>query len=198
MMRFRVASTQTGMALVTSMLLLVILTILALSMFRSVGTEERIAGNTREKERALHAANSAQSYAEWWLLQDGNTAAGPVSCASGLIASPTQGQICAQTPQSEFGKTTAMVSAPNFPWLATAVSYAPPGMTFGDVPSTDFSNPPYFANPGFWITDVGVSGDGAGEMYQVDAYGYGGAPTTVAVVESVFEVKTGLVNRGGL
>ena len=68
------AANQRGVALVTSLLLLVIITILALSMFRSFGTQERIAGNLREKERALHAADSAQQYAEWWLLQSNNTA----------------------------------------------------------------------------------------------------------------------------
>ena len=68
------------MALVTSILLLLIITILALSMFRSFGTQERIAGNLREKERALHAADSAQQYAEWWLLQSNNTAAGAIAC----------------------------------------------------------------------------------------------------------------------
>jgi len=58
-----------GIALVTSLLLLLIITILALSMFRSFGSLEKIAGNLREKDRALHAAESAQQYAEWWLTQ---------------------------------------------------------------------------------------------------------------------------------
>ena len=58
---------QRGMVLISSLLLLIIITILALSMFRSLSTQEKIAGNVREKERALHAAVSAQQYAEWWL-----------------------------------------------------------------------------------------------------------------------------------
>ncbi len=61
------AGGQRGVALVTSLLLLLIITIVALSMFRGLGTQERIAGNVREKERALHAAVTAQQYAEWWL-----------------------------------------------------------------------------------------------------------------------------------
>jgi len=39
-----------GVALISSLLLLLIITILALSMFRSFGTQERIAGNLREKD----------------------------------------------------------------------------------------------------------------------------------------------------
>ena len=87
----RIAANQRGVALVTSLLLLLIITILALSMFRSFGTQERIAGNLREKERALHAADSAQQYAEWWLLQGNNTAAGAVACAAGLAGGDPDG-----------------------------------------------------------------------------------------------------------
>ena len=53
-------ATQRGVALISAMLLLIIITILGMSMFRSFPTQEKIAGNVREKERALHAANSAQ------------------------------------------------------------------------------------------------------------------------------------------
>lgn len=188
--------TQTGMALVTSLLLLLIITILALSMFRSFGTQERIAGNLREKERALHAAESAQEYAEWWLLQGNNVAIGAVQCAAGtLIASVTVGQICNQSMQAQG------VSLTQVPW-STQVTYAPQGMvimpTSGYTPTANNSNPPYFASPAFYITDMGIAANGQGEAYQIDAYGYGSAASTVAVVESTFEVQQGVVNRGGL
>ena len=58
---------QRGLALVTALLLLIVVTIMALSMFRSFGIQERIAGNTRDKQRAINAAESAQQYAEYWL-----------------------------------------------------------------------------------------------------------------------------------
>ena len=57
---------------------------------------------------------------------------------------------------------------------------------------------PYFNTPAFWITDLGIAADAAGEAYQIDAYGYGSAANTVAIVESVYEVQQGVVNRGGL
>ena len=180
---------QRGVALVTSLLLLIIITILALSMFRSFGTQEKIAGNLREKERALHAAVSAQQYAEWWLLQGNNTAAGAIACSVSLAATATVGQICNLTPQ------LSGVNVTQVPWV-TQVTYTPTGMILGAA--TDPANPPYFATPAFWITDRGTSTDGAGEAYQIDAYGYGSAASTVAVVESAYEVQQGVVNRGGL
>jgi type IV pilus assembly protein PilX len=180
---------QRGVALVTSLLLLVIITILALSMFRSFGTQEKIAGNLREKERALHAANSAVQYAEWWLTRTNNTAAGAIACTVSLAATPTSGQICNQTPQQALWDPTQPSQWP------AQVTYAPPGMLFV---ATGPGNPPYFATPAFWIADRGVSADGSGEAYQIDAYGYGSAASTVAVVESAYEIQQGVVNRGGL
>jgi type IV pilus assembly protein PilX len=182
---------QRGVALVTSLLLLVIITILALSMFRSFGTQEKIAGNLREKERALHAANSALQYAEWWLLQNNNTAAGAIACTASVAATPTVGQICNQTPQQAgWDPTQAGL------WPAQ-VTYTPENMLLVGQPLVA-GNPPYFATPAFWIADRGVAADASGEAYQIDAYGYGSAASTVATVESVYEIQQGVVNRGGL
>jgi type IV pilus assembly protein PilX len=185
------AAAQRGVALISSLLLLIIITILALSMFRSFGTQEKIAGNLREKDRALHAAVSAQQYGEWWLIQGSNAAVGAVVCAVGTLnANLGQGQICNQTPlQAGFAVTTV-------PW-GTQVQYVPPTMGVPGVAGTN-GDPPYFAAPAFYISDRGVAGDGAGEAYQIDAYGYGSTAGTVAVVESTYEVAQGVVNRGGL
>lgn len=183
---------QRGVALISSLLLLVIITILALSMFRSFGTQERIAGNLREKERALHAATSAQQYGEWWLLQGNNAAIGAIPCVAGfLTATISVGQICNQSPQ-----VAAMPLTTAFPW-PIRVEYTPPNMILNGQPPVA-GNPSYFATPAFYITDIGVAADAGGEAYQIDAYGYGSAGTTVAVVESTYEVKQGVVNRGGL
>jgi type IV pilus assembly protein PilX len=40
---------QGGMVLITALLLLIVVTILAVGMFRSFGLDEKIAGNMREK-----------------------------------------------------------------------------------------------------------------------------------------------------
>ena len=192
------AAVQRGVALISSLLLLLIITILALSMFRSFGTQERIAGNLREKDRALHAAVSAQQYGEWWLTQGSNTAIGAVACALGTFsANLGQGQICNQTPiQAGFNVTQVGTTVPTAGW-ATQVTYVPPTMGVPGVAGAN-GDPPYFAAPAFYIADLGVAGDAAGEAYQIDAYGYGSAAGTVAVVESTYEVAQGVVNRGGL
>jgi type IV pilus assembly protein PilX len=180
-----------GFALFTALLLLMIITILAMSMFRAFGTQEHIAGNVREKERAFHAAESVQQYGEWWLLQGNNSAIGAQACAAGLINgnSPNAGQICTTT-LVQNGQT---VTAPGT-W-ASATTYLPAGMSVTPGVNGTNGDPPYAAMPGFYIADVGVAADTQGEAYQIDSYGYGGSLATVAVVESVYEVQQGVVCR---
>jgi type IV pilus assembly protein PilX len=197
---------QRGVALVTSMLLLLIITIIALSMFRSFAVQEHVAGNLREKERALHAAESAQQYGEWWLTQGNNVAVGSVPCAVGtLSANIQQGQICTQTLVQTQG--VALLTQVPIPW-PIQVTYLPPGMSVTPGVNGVNGDPPYAITPAFYITDLGPAGDGQGEAYQVDAYGSGStaltnagvavASATVAVVESTYEVQQGIHNLGGL
>ena len=196
-----------GMALVSSMLLLLIITILALSMFRSFGTLEKIAGNMREKDRALHAAVSVQQYAEWWLTQPAGSvaASAPVTCAAGapLNANAGQGQICtnATSFQSLGIDPTQLDPTQPFPWPVSYVQYSPPGMGTPTQVGTNANvanDPAYAWTPGFYIVDLSVAADAAGEAYQVTAFSSGGTTGTVAVVESTYEVQQGVVNRGGL
>ncbi len=195
--------TQRGVALVTSLLLLLIITIIALSMFRSFAVQEHVAGNLREKERALHAADVAQQYGEWWLLQANNAAVGPVQCQAGTIsanANVSAGQICNQTLQQQAIPITTI------PW-PIQVTYQPPGMLVAPAVAPPGADPAYAITPAFYITDIGPAGDGQGEAYQVDAYGSGStaltsggnavATATIAVVESTYEVQLGVNNLGG-
>jgi type IV pilus assembly protein PilX len=189
---------QRGIALVTSLLLLLIITILALSMFRSFGSMERIAGNLREKDRALHAAVSAQQYAEWWLTQPAAVADAtvPVTCGAGppLNANAGEGQICSQQTSLEL----LGIAVTQVPWAAvTYVQYSPPGSTT-PLQVGPNSDPPYALTPGFYISDLGPSADAQGEVYQVDAFSSGATTNTIAVVESIYELQQGVANRGGL
>jgi type IV pilus assembly protein PilX len=187
---------QRGVVLVTSLLLLVVVTIIALSMFRSFGIQERIAGNMREKQRALQAAISVQQSAENWLSDNGTAL--PVSCSALLNGNVGFGQICANK------LVDVVPDITNPPWqiggVPVGVSYLPAGMSISLTPTVNaasLANPTYYGTPGFYISDMGPSADPniPGEIYQVDAYAYGGTSNTVAVVESTYAVYTSSSNR---
>jgi type IV pilus assembly protein PilX len=195
---------QHGIVMITSLLLLIVVTIMALAMFRGFGVEEKIAGNMREKQRALSAAISAQQYAEWWLSSGGgSTASAPVVCSTTQNANLNQGQICSnKLPLSVVNNDVTTV-----PWVVggapVGVTYVPPNMvpamTFATTTSAAGgpSNPTYFGKPTFYISDMGPSADPTipGEIYQIDAFGYGGNSNTAAVVESTYAVYVGSSNR---
>ena len=170
---------QRGIALMTSVLLLIVLTIMALSMMRSYGVEERIAGNTRDKQRAFNAAVSAQQYAEYWLAS--GTAPASTTCGTGLVAM-TAGEVC----------TNAITNLNVLPW-STGVNYTQFTTAGGNgvMAAVGSGVGNYYSTPTFYIQDLGAAPGalGNGELYQVDAVGYGGSAATVAIVESTYLIS---------
>jgi type IV pilus assembly protein PilX len=168
-------SRQRGVVMIAALLLLLVATILAFGMFHAFGTEQKIAGNVRDKGRALLAAESTEQYAEWWMLNG----APPTSVCNAIVSS-TVGQVC----------SNPIATPAAVPW-AVGVSYLPPDPTTGLTMPLNGANGPavgtYFGSPLFYVTDLGPAQ--GGEVYQIDAMGYGGTQNTVAVVESTYVVK---------
>jgi type IV pilus assembly protein PilX len=168
---------QHGMVLVSSLLLLLVVTILAVSMFRSFGVDEKIAGNTRDKQLAVQAAQSAEQFAENWLASNmslsaaaATGAANPlpiVNCTSTVPA--TVGQIC----------SNALASPGTLPWAA-GVTYSPPTFNVPNAPTLS-------STPKFYI--YALSTLTSPYQYLIDAVGYGTSPNTVAIVEVVYSLK---------
>ena len=179
---------QRGVALITAMLLLIVVTIMALSMFRSYGTQERLAGNTRDKQRAINAAISAQQYAESLLASGAAPATG--TCPAGLLPSLTSSEVCnvalpdfSKLPWTA-GNTYIQFTSNTINGVANVISAVGTNDKAGQSAS-------YVQAPVFYITDLGANaGSPPGEVYQVDALGFGGTSNTVAVVESTFVIGT--------
>ena len=188
-----------GIALVSALLMLVVMTILGLAMFRSFGLMERMSGNTREKQRALSAASTAQTYAEWWLTAAGGANASAGTACNGQTATA---QVCSNA-------LTNPSSVSN--WVA-GVTYnplTPAGTPLFNVAAAGTLNA-YAAAPLFYISyltgSYNASTGTQTSAYQIDAAGYAGTANTVAVVESTYAVSvtyttqttnTKFVNLGG-
>jgi type IV pilus assembly protein PilX len=183
-------SRQAGMVLVTALLMLIVVTILAVAMFRSFGLDEKIAGNLREKQRALNAAETAEQYAEYWLSAgNGSATSAPITCSSVVVVPASAPQIC----------TNPLVTPAVLPWQEAGnnvgVQYTPQVPTVMNV-TTTIGAGSYYATPAFYITYIGASPGGLGKIYQIDAQGFGGSPDTIAVVESTYIVQTGVKDLG--
>jgi Tfp pilus assembly protein PilX len=107
-------------------------------------------------------------------------------------------QICSNT------LPTVVTDVTQVPWLiggaAAGATYTPAGMIISTTPVNNvlIPNPSYFKAPTFYISDLGASADPSipGEIYQIDAVGYGGNSNTAAVVESTYAVYTSSACRG--
>ncbi len=174
---------QRGFVMIVGLLMLVVMTVLSISMFRSFGLQERIAGNTREKERALAAAQSALQYGEWWLSSGVNAGTG-ANCGAGSVVNANvlaQMRVCSN-PLVDPAVLTS--------WTARA-DYLPPDMTVtagatgGLAVNGDIN---YFKKPALYINYLGLAPDGKSLVYQVSGLGYGGSETAAAVVQSTYQV----------
>ena len=180
---------QRGIVLVSAMIILVVLTLLAISSFRSFGLQERIAGNTRDKQMAFQVAQETLQYGEWWLTKNGATP--DSTCPAGL--NTTTISICSTT------VTYATFSS--VPWGGTGTSAI--GFSVNPAPPNGFSTSggtnTYAITPRLYIFDLGGSPIAPGvNLYQVTAMAEGGKANSVAVVQSIYSLQNAVKNLGGL
>jgi type IV pilus assembly protein PilX len=181
---------QRGIVLISSLLLLLVITILALAMFRSMGLGEKISGNVREKERALHSAVIAEQYAEWWLSSSINSSQAPVACSATASANVSASNVLICINALTSSVTLPWTSGGNpvgFTYYPNATGATATNMSFTADASGSYANT-YYASPAFYIQYCCQAADGQGSVYKVDAVGYGGNPLSVAVVESTYEI----------
>jgi type IV pilus assembly protein PilX len=170
---------QRGMVLVTALLLLVVVTLLAVGMFRSFGLDEKIAGNVREKQRALSAAETAEQFAEFW-LSSGHSSTG-TACAAGPFLTSATPQICTAA--------TMLATPATLPWpIGVNYTYGRTAALTMNVTGNSPVPGSFYAAPAFSIAYLGTTSTGA--LYQIDAVGYGGSPDTAAVVEATYAISS--------
>jgi type IV pilus assembly protein PilX len=189
---FRNSSGQRGVILVSALLLLVVMTMLALLMFRTNGVQQLIAGNLRETQRAMQSAEDAEEYAELWLSTVGALTERVPCTTAGVVA---------YGPSSSPSVCTATVAsiddAANVITVPWTIGGSEVGFTFfpgstasssGDLTlsTTTPSQNSYYEPPRFYITQLTQTSNQA--LYQIDAWSYGATTNTTAVVESTYIV----------
>jgi len=180
-------SKQQGVALIASLIIMLLMTILAISVFRGNNLLEKVAGNTREKQRALQSAQDALLYAEWWLQQPTSNLT-PVTACSTTVA-PTTPQVCpnSQDPGQSYANVSKLQFFTYTPNNMQSLSTGATGALVTTGPNQN--DVVYASSPGFVIHSL--PSIGAQPLFRITAIGYGGgggANGTQAVVQSIFVV----------
>ena len=168
---------QSGLALVSALLMLVIITLLGVSLFLGVTLQQKAAGNSLQKTRALEVAQSVVTAAENWLNGESQKQS-PLSCSSNV----TSFRLCAIAPIRPADPTT---------WVnAGATDVALPKLKVSASGGVDT----YATKPVVWITYLGRATMGPGSLYEIDAQASGGNANTVAVIQTVYYVGGNMRN----
>jgi len=190
------ARSEHGMVLITTILLLVVVTLLALAMLRGVGLETRIAGNVMDKQRALQAATSSETYAEQWLVNNVGTNSLTV-CSAATFTATASPEICSNTLATSTDAQSAAVVPWNMGGTGVGYSYNPVSGSSTLFNTSGGANS-YASAPTVYIADLGTDATYANAIdYQVDAWSYGGGTGTVAVVESTYQIRYTATGGGG-
>jgi type IV pilus assembly protein PilX len=194
-----VPARQRGVVLIAALAVLLMLTLLSIGMFRGLGLEERITGNSREKQHAFYAAQSALQYAEQQLLSPSLGA--PIDCLPGIILAPGTITVCdAATAPSLQSLASSSSIGSSWSTINGATPYAFPSSTsFTSSTSAAGTSTYLYATPQYQVSWLGPDPTTAGGyLYAVTALGYGANANSTSVVQSVYSVVPAVtVNTNG-
>lgn len=159
---------QTGMALITGLIFMVVLTLLVLAAMRTTTLEERMSGNARDRDLAFQSAEAA--------LRAGEQTVSGAALPAFALGTPLTPRIAAGTLITYWQNT--------HPWATQSVAtgWQPAGAS---------------AAPQYVVEDMGATacpGGGLGVgpipdcgVYRVTARGVGGSANTVVILQAVYQ-----------
>lgn len=177
-----------GYILIAALIMLVVLTLLGVGMYHSFTEQENMAANSKEKARAFQMAQSTLQYGEYLLQQNVQGLAQGNSCTA-VLTTPT---VCTNAVAIASPTGSAAMT------LTNGMVYNTIGGTNAPSLSKTGGAGTYYADPQVYIQYLGMSPNGQGQIYEVTALGYGGTSNAVAVVQSTYQITTGVKNLGGL
>jgi type IV pilus assembly protein PilX len=166
--QLRISRRETGMALITGLIFLVVLTLIAVAAMRTTTLEERMSGNARDRDLAFQAAEAALRAGE----QELEGASLPPFAAG-----------TARTPRIAEGALVAYWQNTH-PWATQSIAAWQPAGTS--------------AAPRYVIEEMGIAAGGGGGgigigavddegVYRVTARGVGSSANTVVILQAVYQ-----------
>lgn len=166
---------QRGITLLMALIFLTVLTLLGVTAAQMMGQEERMAGNSRNRDMAFQAAEAALSAAEK------NVATFPAVFPAATIETPGSG-----------GQYTFSLCLPNSQafWTGTSVKdckgVAKTGFAWDAADATQtITGVPYVSEQPKYIVEK-MSDLAGAKQYRVTARGVGGDPNAVVILQAVF------------
>ena len=156
---------QTGVALITGLIFMVVLTLIAMAAMRTTMLEERMSGNAQDRDSAFQAAEAALRAGEQVL-----TGATLPPFASGTAYTPK----IAQGTLPSYWVT--------HPWSTQSVAAWQPAGTFAAPRYVIEEVGTQAAGGGLGIGAVASSG-----VYRITARGVGRSSNTIVILQSVYE-----------
>jgi len=169
---------QAGAALIVSLMLLIVLTLLGLSGMQSTIMQERMSSNVRDKGMAFQATESAIRGGEDWVRgADVNT-----------LGNPEDGATCSPPCNIVALNDYANMITETFGWWQTnARTFTFPSSTSNSAPAAD----PRFIVEFHSRVDQGYSLDATDttprpHLYRITAMGVGSTTTAEAIIETLY------------
>lgn len=166
---------QRGVTLLMALIFLMVLTLLGVTAAQMMGQEERMAGNSRNRDMAFQAAEAALNAAEK------NVATFPAIFPAATIETPGSGgeytfSLCLPNSQAFWNggsaKDCKKVVKTGFDWYAADAT-----QTITGVPNVS-EQPKYIVEK--------MPDSGGAKQYRVTARGVGGDPNAVVILQAIF------------
>ena len=184
---------QGGFTLFASLIFLVLLTILGIAMLSGFTQDQLMAGNVREKARALDSAQTLLNSAQSWMAVPGNTYVGG-GWITGQDCSSLSPITVSNTSVNQVICSNAISNPTALPWAGFSMASTPTGMTVSAAGGVNT----YAGNPSYHIQYIGTTtSNPPTAIYKVTAAGIGGNGDAVAVVQAVYEVKATSIDISG-
>jgi type IV pilus assembly protein PilX len=173
---------ETGFVMIVSLIFLVIMTMIGIFLLNGSTQDQKMAGNYREKNRALDAAQSALNYSELWLGQPGNT----------YLGNWVTGTACTTTSSTPVICNNALTTPASLPW-SSYTTFTPAGMF---VAASGLNK--YSGNTNLYIQFLGTtSANPPTALYMATSTAKGGNDSAEAVVQTVYQVQATSIDIGG-
>lgn len=168
--------TQIGAVLIVSMLLLLVMTILALSMSQTTRLQERMAGSSRDTSIAFQAAETGLRGAQDFLIAQTTR---PITCNDPKSCKVVDLGTFDQVDLSRQNKTW---------WTDNATEYGTTAKDLKNVAADPRYIIEYYGDTKGGLLTIGKGVEQRKVFYKATARAYGGAETTQVVTESVYAV----------